>query len=290
MELATFNYFETRVRIIRSKHGVRWFVATDVCAAVGLKNPNEAVRSLDDDEKAIIRITEGGPERIIVNESGLHHLLLKSKKPAAKRFRRWITQDILPTVRKTGSYSIQHQPLQTSTDPLRELTSKIEEYEVLKTRTDAYDQIAASTGLVCISDCAQILQIRPHTFSASIVREKYCFRRLGKIVPYAQYEQLGWFSRELVRSSGKSGHTYRQTFITPIGVYRFMEIYNPHQPPESVFLIVEKHQRDFETDIDSIVYGEFGKSSTKTTTIKKPIDRKSENQKILYFPKISPFK
>jgi prophage antirepressor-like protein len=269
MELTPFDFSGNTIRIITDENGDPWWVASDVFAAVGLKNPNEAVRSLDDDEKATIRITEGDPERIIVNESGLHHLLQKAQKPAAKRFRRWITQDILPIIRKTGSYSIQHQPPQTSTDALREFTFEVGEYEVLKPTPDVADQIAAWTGQFSVRDCANILQIGPHTFSASIVRDKYCCRRLGKIVPYAQYEQLGWFSRDLVRASGKSGHTYRQTSITPLGVYRFMEIYNPHKPPTSAFLIAKrKHQRDFKTVIDSTINGENEKSPGKTTTIK----------------------
>jgi phage antirepressor YoqD-like protein len=143
---------------------------------------------------------------------------------------------------ENGSREIRDAILEGANPQLYELMkSPLEEYEVLKPTSDVADRIAAWTGPVCINACAKILEISPHTFSASIVRDKYCFRRLGKIVPYSQYEKRGWFSRELVRAGG-SGHTYRQTFITPIGVYRFMEIYNPHQPPESAFLIAKKHQ------------------------------------------------
>ncbi len=92
------------------KHEVRtlnvdgeiWWVAKDVCDVLEL-NPT-ATRRLDDDEKRTLRLTQGGPERNMINEPGLYTLILKSKKPAAKKFKRWIVHEVLPQIRKTGSY------------------------------------------------------------------------------------------------------------------------------------------------------------------------------------------
>jgi hypothetical protein len=71
-----------------------------------LSNPSEAIRGLDDDEKSTLRISEGGPERNIINEPGLYSLIIRSNKPEAKKFKRWITHEVLPSIRKTGQYDV----------------------------------------------------------------------------------------------------------------------------------------------------------------------------------------
>lgn len=89
--------------------GDAWFVASEVCALLGIKNPRDAVSSLDDDEKSSVVIsdgTSGNPNKTIISESGLYALVFKSKKESAKRFRKWITKEVIPAIRKTGSYGI----------------------------------------------------------------------------------------------------------------------------------------------------------------------------------------
>ena len=80
-----------------------WFVAADVCKALELSNPTVAVSRLDDDERAKFNLGRQG-EGIIVNEAGLYSLILGSRKPEAKVFKRWITHDVIPAIRKTGGY------------------------------------------------------------------------------------------------------------------------------------------------------------------------------------------
>ena len=86
--------------------GEPWFVAADVCRALEIGNPSMAVERLDDDEKGISTIdTLGGKQRMtIINEPGLYSLVLSSRKPEAKAFRRWITHEVIPTIRKYGGY------------------------------------------------------------------------------------------------------------------------------------------------------------------------------------------
>ncbi|MFR8011265.1 MAG: Bro-N domain-containing protein [Clostridia bacterium] len=90
-----------------------WFVAADVCRALEIKNSADAIRRLDDDEKMTIDSTEGhsgqrgGAQNYnIVNEPGLYTLVLGSRKPEAKAFKRWITHDVIPSIRKHGAYAI----------------------------------------------------------------------------------------------------------------------------------------------------------------------------------------
>ena len=83
-----------------------WFIATDVCRALSIANSRDAVNRLEADEKADVGLTDGSQKRHMtaVNEAGLYSLILSSRKPEAKDFRRWITHEVLPTIRKTGGY------------------------------------------------------------------------------------------------------------------------------------------------------------------------------------------
>lgn len=88
--------------------GEPWFVLADVCRVLEIGNPSQAASRLDDDEKGVItNDTPGGPQQmVVINESGLYSLILTSRKPEAKRFKKWVTSEVLPAIRKTGSYSI----------------------------------------------------------------------------------------------------------------------------------------------------------------------------------------
>lgn len=104
--LSVFSFTEenpVRVQILNQEP---WFVALDVCRILGLKNNRQAISSLDDDEKGVIKVdTLGGIQELqAVNESGLYALVFKSRKPEAKRFRKWVTSEVLPSIRKTGGY------------------------------------------------------------------------------------------------------------------------------------------------------------------------------------------
>ena len=94
------------LRVIEN-NGQPWFVAKDVCAALGILQTGRALEKLDCDEKGVNQIhTLGGMQKMaIVSESGLYALILRSDKPAAKAFRRWVTSEVLPQIRLSGGYS-----------------------------------------------------------------------------------------------------------------------------------------------------------------------------------------
>ncbi|MGQ0738374.1 MAG: BRO-N domain-containing protein [Bacteroidota bacterium] len=83
-----------------------WFLAIDVCEILGLSNPTESLKALDKDEKLTSEILRSGQLRKMnfINESGLYNLIFRSNKPEAKKFRKWVTNEVLPAIRKTGSY------------------------------------------------------------------------------------------------------------------------------------------------------------------------------------------
>ena len=95
------------VRVIDDGGRTAW-VTTDICHALGLQNAADAVKGLDDDEKGIATIyTLGGNQQlIVVYESGLYALILKSRKEAATRFRKWITSEVIPSIRRAGTYTV----------------------------------------------------------------------------------------------------------------------------------------------------------------------------------------
>lgn len=89
--------------------GEPWFVGKDIAAALGYSDTAQAIRKhIDDEDKGVVEsTTPGGKQNItIINESGLYSLMLKSKLPGAKKFKRWVTSEVLPSIRKTGAYSM----------------------------------------------------------------------------------------------------------------------------------------------------------------------------------------
>ena len=96
-----------RVRVVM-RDGEPWFVAKDVCECLDLANSRDAVSRLDDDEKGVGKADTlgGSQDMVLISESGLYTLVMRSNKPDAKVFRKWVTSEVLPSIRKTGGYGI----------------------------------------------------------------------------------------------------------------------------------------------------------------------------------------
>jgi prophage antirepressor-like protein len=107
-KILTFEFGEQPVRIVE-KNNQPWFVAADVCRVLEIANTSDAIAEMDDDERDDIGITDAIgrlQQTKILSESGLYALIFKSRKPEAKRFRKWVTAEVLPTLRRTGSYRL----------------------------------------------------------------------------------------------------------------------------------------------------------------------------------------
>lgn len=110
--LTAYQFEEEPVRVIMIA-GTPWFVANDVCRVLDIKNSRDALSRLEEDERGVgITDTLGGQQDInIISESGLYALIFRSRRPDAKRFRRWVTGEVLPSIRRTGNYALQgHEP------------------------------------------------------------------------------------------------------------------------------------------------------------------------------------
>ena len=115
-EIIPFDFEEQAVRVIL-RDDEPWFVAADVCRVLEIANSRDATGRLDEDEKGVASTdTLGGKQQVtIVSESGLYALVIRSDKPAARRFRKWITAEVLPAIRKTGRYD--HPSLPPQAEP-----------------------------------------------------------------------------------------------------------------------------------------------------------------------------
>lgn len=128
--ITPFNFNDSEIRLI-VRAGEPWFITADVARVLGYRDANNAGRVLDEDEKGThVVSTPGGEQRVtIINESGLYALVLRSRKPEARKFAKWVTSEVLPAIRKTGSYSLPYtaQPREKLTlDQGDELRSMLE--------------------------------------------------------------------------------------------------------------------------------------------------------------------
>lgn len=194
-----FSYEGKQVRTI-IENGEPLFVARDVCEILEI-DPTQT-RRLDEDEKGLRLIqTPGGPqEMVVVNEPGLYVLILGSRKPEAKTFKRWITHEVIPAIRRTGIYSTQYQIPRTYAEALRLAAEQAEmierqqrELEAAKPKVEFFDAVASSRDAIQIGDAAKVLGIpglgRNKLFA--FLREKGIL--MHNNVPYQEYVDRGYF-------------------------------------------------------------------------------------------------
>lgn len=138
-----------QVRVV-DVDGEPWFVARDVCECLELGNPRTSIALLDEGEKGVHTMdTPGGAQEMsIVSEAGLYSLILRSRKPEAKAFKRWITHEVLPSIRKTGQYGGYALPRvpQSFPDALRMIADIEEEKQLALEQRDYYKRTKAEIG------------------------------------------------------------------------------------------------------------------------------------------------
>ena len=141
-----------------------WWILADVCKILELSNPSKVSQRLDDDEKANCELGLSGGETNIINESGLYSVILRSDKPQAKQFKRWVTHEVLPSIRQTGSYST----LQAPVSDFDSLSRRIEalEKEALLRRVDALEAAYKNDDYYDSKCCRSLGQVPAHIIAA----------------------------------------------------------------------------------------------------------------------------
>ena len=163
------EFGKVRVVIIE---GQPWFVAKDICKSLEISNPSQALSRLDDDEKGSIILNEGtserggSPVRAIINEYGLYNLILGSRKIEAKQFKRWITHDVIPEIRRTGSYNLK-QPSYLIEDEVKRARRwaeereayliALKENEIMAPKAEHFDIAMDSSTLITMKETSDTL-------------------------------------------------------------------------------------------------------------------------------------
>ena len=237
--LVTFDFGTNQIRVVM-KDGEPWWIGADVCAVLEIANSRDALTRLDPDEKGVASTdTPGGRQELAtVSESGLYSLVLGSRKPEAKAFKRWITHEVIPSLRRTGSYSVQQAPQvpQTLHEALRLAADLAEQRATLTCRVQAqqdtiqemepkaafHDAVAtAASSSICVTEMAKLLGtggVRLYRW----LREERIFMCQGRQenLPFQRYIDEGYFQvREGVNEDTKTGepHSYRQALVTGKG-------------------------------------------------------------------------
>ena len=216
--------------------GEPWFVAADVCRALEIGNPSMTVERLDDDEKGISTIdTLGGKQRMtIINEPGLYSLVLSSRKPEAKAFKRWITHEVIPAIRKYGGYMTKSLLEQVLENPslIYEFARRMleeqqknerlrQELDRAKPKADYYDAFIHPESCTNIRATAKELKVPEKMFTAFLIRKRYLYRApSGSLMPYAKAADDGlFFVKDYIAVNGHQG-VY--TLVTPKGKALFL--------------------------------------------------------------------
>lgn len=185
-EIVPFNFDGEQVRVV-TIDGEPWFVLADLCAVLSLSNPSVVASRIDEAALSLTEVRSGGQRRsvTIVSEAGMYEVVIRSDKPEAAAFRRWITGTVLPEIRKTGSYAKPLTLAEKSLLLLTELTDEVQrqaaQITVLTPRADAWDELASAEGDYEVADAAKILA------RGSV--------ETGRQRLFGQLEQLGWIYR-----------------------------------------------------------------------------------------------
>ena len=144
--------------------GEPWFVAADVCHALDIGNPSDALNRLDDDERTLVSIEGASNGKPVngVNEPGLYSLVLGSRKPEAKAFKRWITHEVIPAIRKTGGYHIPQTPAEQMAQGLlaaqKLLAEKDKRIEEMRPKEIFADAVTASETSILVGGLAKLIK------------------------------------------------------------------------------------------------------------------------------------
>ncbi|MEF3322278.1 BRO family protein [Gulosibacter sp. GYB002] len=174
-----FESHEVRALMINDEP---WVVAADVCRVLEIGNPSQALTRLDEDEVTLI--SNEGRQINAVNEPGLYSLILGSRKPQAKAFKRWITHEVIPSIRKTGGYGqrlaltdeeIVAQALQITTAKVMQLEAKVEEDKPKVEYVDSF--VAVEDDVLIIRDAAQVLGVKESELRDALTNWGWAYRK-----------------------------------------------------------------------------------------------------------------
>lgn len=245
-EIQSYNFNGASLRTLTDEAGEPWFVAKDVCDILEISNPSDALKRLDDDERSRFNLGRQG-ETNIVNEAGLYVLVLGSRKPEAHEFKRWVTHEVLPQIRKTGGYipttdadddmtilakavMIGQRTMEAQKRKIAEQQTRIDE---LQPKARFADAVAASDGTCLVGELAKMLRQNGMDIGQNrLFRLLQADGYLGKSgsnrnVPIQRAMDLGLFRIKETTVTHADGHTTvsRTPKVTGKGQRYFIDRY-----------------------------------------------------------------
>nr|WP_313795091.1 phage antirepressor [Staphylococcus warneri] len=221
-DLQVFNFEELPVRTL-TVEGEPYFVGSDVAGILGYVKPANAIANHVDDEDKTTTLIQGTgsnykSKAVIINESGLYSLIFSSKLETAKRFKRWVTSEVLPAIRKHGVYATDNVIENTLNNPdyiINVLTEYKKEKEhnlllqqqvgELKPKADYYDQILKSKKLITVNAIAKDYGMSAQALNKILHDLKVQFKQSGQWLLYAKYHDKGYTSSEPHKYTKKDG-------------------------------------------------------------------------------------
>ena len=213
--LRTFNHeMFGQVRTMTNERGETFFVGKDVAEALGYKNTRKAlldhVENEDREDGVTIRDAIGRPQNIVViNESGLYSLVLSSKLEQAKVFKRWVTSEVLPLIRQTGTYSLHRKQIET-------LHHQI---EALEPKAEYCDEVLDSVSCLTTTQIAKELSMTVSDLTRLLEHRKVMYKQSGQWMLYADYARKGYAKSRTTTRRDIEGdvHTYTRLVWTEEG-------------------------------------------------------------------------
>lgn len=235
-----FNYQSKEVRTVEM-NGEPWFVLKDVCSILGLGEAHRVAARLDEDERTLSTVTDSlgrQQETTVINESGLYNVILRSDKPEAKPFRKWVTSEVLPSIRKNGGYiagqeqlspqELMAKALMVAQKTLADREARISELTVqnniMAPKAEYFDELVDRNMLTSFRDTAKELGIKPKAFVNWLLDKKFIYRdQKGKLMP-REDKNNGLFEVKEAKND-KTQWSGVQTMITPKGRETFRLLY-----------------------------------------------------------------
>lgn len=233
-ELKIWNYNNSEVRTV-TVNNEPWWVLTDVCKVLELSNATKVAQRLEEDERSNFKLGRQG-EATIINESGLYSVILRSDKPQAKPFRKWVTSDVLPSIRKTGMYAtdeLLNNPdlaikaftaLKEEREKTKALTETvaIQQQQILELKPKAsyYDVVLNCKDLLSTTEIAKDYGKSARWLNELLHELKVQFKQGNKIwLLYQKYANKGYTSTKTQTYNGNDGevHTKVHTYWTQKG-------------------------------------------------------------------------
>lgn len=218
-----FNFHGQNVRTVTINNGP-YFVGKDVATILGYKKPENAIANHVEDEDKTTTLIQGTgsnykSKSVIINESGLYSLILSSKLPTAREFKHWVTNRVLPTIRKHGAYMTPAKIEEVLTDPdtIIQLATQLKQeregrliaeqkVNELAPKATYYDKVLADKSLVTITQIAKDYGMSGRAMNKKLHELKVIYKQGQTWLLYAKYQKTGWTHSETVMVPKKGWH------------------------------------------------------------------------------------